>query len=222
MVTALQSKAQLAVLAEDAADTVDFMVRRTSGQWESRRLQLLDTAPGVTAYYSEGSAALAADFYDDARSAARATGSFAAQPVILDRAVKIRRGIAWASEPLSINDEAAAIARLTEILTTELRRPYRDTVLTNRLRDPAAVGWRRLASPGACKFCRMLADRGTVYRQSTATFAAHENCGCTAAPVFGKEDVGPEADALQYAVSKRRPTAAAKRRLKEFLDGIPD
>lgn len=222
MVTALQSKAQLAVLAEDAADTVDFMVRRTFGQWESRRLQLLDTAPGVTAYYSEGSAALAADFYDDARSAARATGSFAAQPVILDRTVKIRRGIAWASEPLSINDEAAAIARLTEILTTELRRPYRDTVLTNRLRDPAAVGWRRLASPGACKFCRMLADRGTVYRQSTATFAAHENCGCTAAPVFGKEDVGPEADALQYAVSKRRPTAAAKRRLKEFLDGIPD
>lgn len=215
MVTALESKRQLVLLGDDAADTARWMVRRTSGRWESRRLQLLDTIPEVTAFYSEGSAALAADFYDDARSGV--PGAYSAVPVVLDRTVKIRRGVAWASEPLSVDDVEAAEARMALLVKSEMAKPYRDTIITNRKRDDACVGWTRITSPGACKFCRMLADRGAVYRKETAYFAAHDDCRCTCAPVFRGGETGPEADVIQYMASKRRRTAREKEQLRSYL-----
>ena len=215
--TPRESKAALSILSADAADTIEWALRRTSGSFESRRFQLLETGTAVVGYYSEGSAALAVDFYDESRSIGRAEGRFAASPVILDRTVNIRRGIAWASEPLSVDDEDAALARITEIVRSEVNRPYRDTILSNTKRDPAAVGWRRLASASACGFCKMLAGRGSVYKMDTATFGAHDNCGCTAAPVFGKGDVGPEADAIQYMASGRRRTPAQRARVRDYI-----
>lgn len=212
-----ESKAALSILVADAADTIEWTLRRSSGSFESRRFQLLETGSAVAAYYSQGSAALGADFYDEARADARARGRYMAEPVILDRTVKIRRGIAWASEPLSLDDEEAALARLSNIIRTEVARPYRDTVLGNTNRDPAASGWRRLASGSACGFCKMLAGRGSVYRQDTATFGAHENCGCTAAPVFGKGDVGPEATAEQYMASRRTKTPAQRAKIRDYI-----
>jgi hypothetical protein len=222
MVTALESKAQLTLLGDDAEDQERWMLRRSSGQWESRRLQLLDTVPGVLAYYSEGSSALAADFYDDERVGT--PGTYSATPVILDRTVKIRRGIAWASEPLSVDDDELAAARLAQLMRSEMARPYRDTVLTNRKQDPQAIGWKRITRGSkSCSFCRMLADRGAVYRKDTATFAAHDDCMCTAAPVFQGGATGPEADAVQYMASKRRRTAKEKAFLRDYLAGnYPD
>ncbi|WP_311257348.1 hypothetical protein [Microbacterium sp. WCS2018Hpa-9] len=222
MVTALESKAELTLLGDDAEDTVRWMLRRSSGQWESRRLQLLDTVPDVLGFYSEGSSALAAEFYDDARVGA--AGSYAASPVILDRTVKIRRGIAWASEPLSIEDDELAAARFAQLMRTEMARPYRDTIITNRKQDPACIGWKRISRGSkSCSFCRMLADRGAVYRKETATFASHDDCMCTAAPVFKGGDVGPEADTAQYMASKRRRTPKEKAFLRDYLKGnYPD
>lgn len=222
MVTALESKAQLTLLGDDAEDQVRWMLRRSSGQWESRRLQLLDTVPGVLAYYSEGSSALAADFYDDERVGM--PGTYRATPVIVDRTVKIRRGIAWASEPLSVDDDKLAAARLAQLMRSEMARPYRDTILTNRKQDPQAIGWKRITRGSkSCSFCRMLADRGAVYRKDTATFAAHDDCMCTAAPVFQGGVVGPEADTAQYMASKRRRTAKEKAFLRDYLAGnYPD
>ena len=215
MVTALESKRQLVLLGDDAADTARWMVRRTSGRWESRRLQLLDTIPEVTAFYSEGSAALAADFYEDARSGV--PGAHSAVPVVLDRTVKIRRGVAWASEPLSVDDVEAAEARMALLVKSEMAKPYRDTIITNRKRDDACVGWKRIASGDACGFCKALAARGAVYRKDTAYFAAHDDCMCTCAPVFRGGETGPEADVMQYMASKRRRTAREKEQLRSYL-----
>lgn len=222
MVTALESKAQLTLLGDDAEDQVRWMLRRSSGAWESRRLQLLDTVPGVLAFYSEGSSALAADFYDDARVGA--PGAYSATPVILDRTVKIRRGVAWASEPLSIDDDELAAARFAQLMRTEMARPYRDTIITNRNQDPACIGWKRITRGSkSCSFCRMLADRGAVYRKETATFASHDDCMCTAAPVFKGGDVGEEANAAQYMASKRRRSPKEKAFLRDYLKGnYPD
>lgn len=222
MVSALESKAQLTLLADDSEDTVRWMLRRSSGSWESRRLQLLDTVPDVLAFYSEGSAALATDFYDDARVGT--SGRFSATPVVLDRTVKIRTGVAWASEPLSINDEELAAARFAQLMRSEMARPYRDTITTNRKQDPQCVGWKRIARGSvSCKFCRMLADKGAVYRKETATFAAHDDCMCTAAPLFKGGEIGPEANAAQYMASKRRRSPREKAFLRDYLEGnYPD
>ena len=222
MVTALESKALLALLGDDAEDTVRWMLRRSSGSWESRRLQMLDTVPDVVAFYSEGSAALAADFYDDARVGTR--GAYSAAPVVLDRTVKIRRGVAWASFPLSIDDDELAAARFAEVMRTEMARPYRDTVISNRQQDKSCVGWKRITRGSkSCGFCRMLADRGAVYKEATASFAAHDDCMCTCAPVFKGGEIGPEASTIQYMASKRRRTPKEKAFLRDYLAGnYPD
>lgn len=222
MVTALESKAQLTLLGDDAEDTVRWMLRRSSGRWESRRLQMLDTVPDVVGFYSEGSSALAADFYDESRVGV--VGAYSASPVVLDRTVKIRRGVAWASEPLSADDDELAAARFAQLMRTEMARPYRDTILENRKRDPECVGWKRITRGSkSCSFCRMLADRGAVYRKDTATFASHDDCMCTAAPVFVGREVGPEANVAQYMASKRRRTAKEKAFLRDYLAGnYPD
>lgn len=214
--TPQESKATLAALTDDAADTIEWTLRRSSGTFESRRFQLLETGSAVIGYYSEGSSALAVDFYDDARDAAQATGRFSAEPVVLDRVVKIRRGLAWASEPLSIDDDEAALGRLTEIVRSEVVRPYRDTITTNRRSDPQAAGWTRITSGAACGFCKALAARGAVYKEATANFAAHDNCLCTCAPVFKGGELGPEADVMQYMASKRRRTPRERQRIREW------
>lgn len=220
MVTALESKRLLTVLADDSEDTVRWMLRRSSGRWESRRLQLLDTVPDMVAFYSEGSAALAVDLYDDERTGV--TGRYTAAPVVLDRSVKIRRGVAWASEPLSVDDDELAAARLAQLMRSEMVRPYRDTILSNRKQDPACVGWKRVARAASCGFCKALADRGAVYKEATAYFAAHDDCMCTCAPVFKGGDVGPEADVMQYMASRRRRTAKEKAAIRDWASGYED
>jgi hypothetical protein len=106
------------------------------------------------------------------------------------------------------------------VVQLETARPYRETITTNRRRDPQAAGWRRVAE-GGCKFCRMLAGRGEVYKADTARFASHPNCHCTAQPVF-KGEPAPEADVIQYVASKRRTTEADRARVREYLAGMDD
>lgn len=202
--TALESKQALAFLADDAEDTARWMIGRTSGSFESKRLQLLDTVPGVIGYYSEGSAALAVDAYMDARAGVQ--GGFTAVPVVLDRTVKIRRGVAWASDPMLSRDFELASSRLAKLVRSELARPYRDTTLHNGARDGMFVGYKRIARGESCGFCKGLADRGAVYKRNTAHFAAHDDCQCTAAAAFVGQPHGPEASVTQYIASKRRRT----------------
>lgn len=212
--TALESKQALTVLGDDAEDTARWMVGRTSGGFESRRLQLLDTVPDVIGYYSEGSAALAVDAYMDARIGV--AGAFTATAVVLDRTVKIRRGIAWASDPLAGGDLELASARMAKLVRTEMTRPHRDTTLGNGANDGMFVGYKRIARAASCGFCKALAARGAVYKQNTAYFAAHDDCQCTAAAAFVGQPHGPEASVMQYTASKRRRTPAEKARINEW------
>ena len=189
---------------------------RLSGPPEEQRAVLLEAVPSVVAYYSEGSSALAADFYDDERERAAPPKLYVAEPVIEDRTVKIRRAVAWASDPLFEDDPEKTAGRLAEVVNLETARPYRDTILTNRERDPSAVGWRRVTH-GGCKMCRMLADRGAVFMDTTARFAAHPSCKCTAQPVFSSEDYGEEASVMQYLASRRKRTSAQQEAFREYL-----
>ena len=179
---------------------------------------VVEMLPQIVAYYADGSAALAADYYDDLRDDANAVLRFTAEPVVDIDEVKVRNAAAWAAEPLRLvePDEALSAARLAEVITLRTAEPFRDTVTENRRRDPAAVGWRRYVSGKGCAFCRMLADRGAVYKAETARFASHGNCSCTASPVFDPQ--AEEASTLQYVASKRNRSAAEQIRLREYLN----
>lgn len=216
MTTARESKAALQLVTGAAVDAVVSALGRLSGSPEQQRALLLDIAPSVIAHYSDGSSALAADFYDDERERAAPPKLYIAEPVIMDRTVKIRRAVAWASDPLFGDEPEKAAGRLAEVVQLETARPYRDTILTNRNRDPSAVGWRRVTN-GGCKLCRMLSDRGAVFTDKTALFAAHTNCKCTAQPVFSTDDYGDEANVMQYMASRRKRTPEQQEVLREYL-----
>lgn len=217
MPTVSESKAALQLVTSAAVSAVVTALGRAKGSPEQQRALLLEAVPGVISYYSEGSSALAADFYDDERERAAPPRLYIAEPVILDRTVKIRRAVAWASDPLFADNRELSSARLAEVVQLETAKPYRDTILTNRRRDPSAVGWRRVTN-GGCKMCRMLAEKGAIFSDKTARFAAHGNCKCTAQPVFSTDDFGEEASVMQYVASQRRRTPEQQAQLREYLN----
>lgn len=96
----------------------------------------------------------------------------------------------------------------------------RDTFVAGADQDPKCVGWKRITSAGACRFCRFLADRGAVYMESTAIFAAHDNCMCTAAAVFKGGEIGPEASVEQYLGSRKTRTPKDRARLLDALEAF--
>lgn len=220
---ALESQAALRAVTGAAVADAQTLLAETQGRFEARREGLLEAVPALVGYYSEGSAALAADYFDEERAAARAPGRYTATLVIVDRTVKIRRGVAWAAEPLAEGLEAEAESRLAEVVHINTARPYRDTITQNTRLDPEAAGWKRIASGSACKMCRMLADRGAVYKKGTVRFAAHDNCSCTASPVWSTDD-SIEASVFQYGANGgRMRTPAQRARLRDYLNSFyPD
>ena len=216
--SASQVRSALNRLADDGVARLASILPLLSGSPEVIRSDLLDIAPSVIFTYTDGSSALAADWYDDIREEASPRRLYLAEPVVADRAEKVHRMVAWASQPLFDGEGIDKVAlRLLPDVQKEIARPFRDTITTNTKRDPASVGWRRIASGQGCKFCRALSDKGAIYKESTARFAAHGNCHCSAAPVFDGQD-GPEADAMQYVASQRVRTPEEKQALRDYLN----
>lgn len=69
----------------------------------------------------------------------------------------------------------------------------RTTITDTIAADPVAVGWYRLTDGHPCAFCAMLASRGITYKsEKTADFQSHNDCGCTAAPAFSRDQELPD------------------------------
>lgn len=181
--------------------------------------------PEVIAYYSLGSAALAADHYDETRIAAGARGRFTAEPIIPDRAEKIRRASRWAAAALVDPTVTQTVeSRIAEVVQLEVARAHRETTIQNAKIDPESLGWSRVTRADSCKFCLMAAAKGAIYKtEVSARFSAHTNCNCAAQAWFKGQKVGPEADVLQYLASERTRTAEEKAKLRNYLNAhFPD
>lgn len=219
MSLASDSREALKLVTGEAVATAVALLPRLNGSPVLRRAALLEVVPALVGYYSDGAAALAADFYEDERDLAGARTVFTPELVVADRTVKLRSAVAWSAAPLFVDpgDLLTVGDRLAEVVQLDVARAYRDTITENRKRDPDCVGWRRVTA-GGCKLCRMLADRGAIYKESTARFAAHPNCNCAAQPVFKSKDDGPEASVMQYMASSRSRTPAQRAELRAYLD----
>ena len=90
-----------------------------------------------------------------------------------------------------------------------------DTLVDATVSDSRARGWSRILEPGACKFCRMLADRGGVYTEDTARFASHDNCRCSAAPRFSLGAGDRKVSVIPNQVSKRNRNEAERKARNE-------
>ena len=60
----------------------------------------------------------------------------------------------------------------------------RSAIMRTAEASPQVAGWRRVGNP-KCDWCKALIGRGTVYRSAnTASFSAHDHCGCGAENVY--------------------------------------
>lgn len=234
-----QIRAGLAVVAADAVTELATVVEPAESAEELRALLFL-AAPIVVGDYSDGTAALALEWYEELREIAAPSRSFQPEPVRLVtdeyvRSIVAASTVALAENPASVPPEAlnVALKLVIDSIPELVADGFRDTITANALSDPAAAGWKRFARPGACKFCLMLAAKGAVFTEKTARFAAHGavmngkrkggDCQCVAGPEFGSPDVWAEATPMQYMASKRNRSSKEKARLREYLtDNFPD
>lgn len=170
---------------------------------------LRDVLPFLVRDYGQAAAAVAADWYEEARSVAAVRGSFTAVPASLgDQGVdSLAR---WAA------GRGVTVESIRSLAVGGMERRImqwsRDTVMGAALADPAADGWQR-AGVGSCAFCAMLIGRGAVYSEATADFSAHDACNCSAVPAFR----GRPRPVSPFKPSERAHSDADRARVREWL-----
>jgi hypothetical protein len=189
---------------------------------ESARDQLLEFVPLLVAQYGEVAASFAADWYDEMRAVEEVFGRFRATEQVSPYTDATEGLVRRAAGALFTQDPAGALLTLTSSTGKYALAAGRQTVVTATDRDPQASGWQRVTRSGSCRFCRMLAQRGAVYKESSAFFASHGDCNCAAVPSWDPD--APEVDTFAYEASIRtsdlrraaeKGDADAQRRLDE-------
>jgi hypothetical protein len=162
--------------------------------------RLVQATTALVIGYRRGSAALAGAYYTAARvSEGESTGARIALAVTVDpeqlaasmyvtTRVRTRAG-----EPVPEDVRQAALTRVSGAVTRHVLDGGRQTILNTVATDPSALGWARVTDGDPCFFCLTLASRGAVYKtEKSASFQAHDHCGCSAMAVFSKNTVIPD------------------------------
>lgn len=193
---------------------------------EAARDALLRFTPVLVDQYGEVAATVAADFYDDLRAVEPVRPGFRARMADPVPAVAVVAQTRFGAQHLFTDAPDQTLAFLSTALSKYVLAPGRATIVNNSLRDPAASGWHRETRSSktytsGCRFCRMLAGRGEVFKKATATFAAHGDCHCVALPSWDAN--APEASVDQYVASERvealrRRAEAGDERAQRRLD----
>lgn len=197
-----QALAQLVALAQ--RDLAAFWVAAEALPVEELRVALAEILPGIGLTYGDAAAALGAEWFETAREASGAPGSFA--PVLAEQPDQGRwASLAnWATEPMLRPDQrpnamlswaarpslkpkdvrATTLTRLDGGLQRSIAAQHRETIMRSSIADPAAKGWRRVGVGDSCDFCSMLLSRGAVYTEASVRFRSHDHCNCAAAPAW--------------------------------------
>lgn len=196
------------------------------------RAVLFATAPLIVGEYAPAAATLSLDWFDEIRSEAPSLSTdFVPTPRLTVTDDDVAAMVARVTE--SLQDFESLVAAETENLVSGIVRDleaeiqkdvaagFWDTAIGNADDDPDARGWQRFARAGACKFCRMLAGRGSVYTRASVDFAAHTSCHCVVGPSY--DPSAPKASTIQYVASRKRRSDADRARLRAYLNqNYPD
>lgn len=103
----------------------------------------------------------------------------------------------------------------------------RDTILQAVRNDEDALGWMRVTDGDPCHFCLTLASRGPEYKsRATASFQAHDHCGCVAMPVYRGTPIPASTRRAEeiYVAAQRwaraNPDLAAKGTANDALNNV--
>lgn len=182
--------------------------------WDVDRTDLADaliqTLPVVVERYATIAGTVAADTYEADREAAEVRGRF--NTIVAPLRDFGTESLAWWG--LTKGTTLDASRTLIEGgVQKRIVNAANETFTENVSRDPAARGWQRVTRAGACRFCQMVSGRGGVYTRSTATFACHEMCHCTAVPAWG----GRPVPVSKYEPSDRPASDADRARVRAWI-----
>jgi len=194
-----RSQAGIRVLVE--RDLRGFFGMLNLSQPERSRDLLLAFVPELVQRYGMDAAQFAAEWFDVQRAAAGVAGRFRAEALASPYVAATEPMVRRAAGALFTDTPADALKTLLSATGKYVLAAPRETIARATDRDPQAVGWQRVARPGACSFCRMLTGRGGVYRRDTVHFASHGKCNCGAAPSWDPD--APEVDVRAYVASQR-------------------
>ena len=178
-----------------------FQVDDIAGSWPTVETALVALIQARWAV----SAGLAAAYYGEFRAAEGVTGPLTPivvpppSPAEVTTSLRII-GPGAAGRLVALARPDAAAVTLTNVagdVSRQVLNGGRETILGSIDRDPTALGYARVTDGNPCAFCALLASRGPVFRSvKTATVARdgakyHRKCGCSAEPVFTRDQPWP-------------------------------
>lgn len=213
-------------------------IRAAWSLWDASRvaesLPMFREAVGaVVGRYGQAASALSVQHFRAVRSDAGLAGRVDVPPVfdVPDGFIDEAMVEALAEAEADIEKAMAYLNSQAEHLILEQGRRQMFTAVQA---DRAAKGWARVANPGACSFCLMLALRagaGLLYRSKAgANFRAHTrrpngsggDCKCTVEPVFGQYEPPArvrEAAKVWTDATKGRSGRDARTAFRQAIEG---
>lgn len=144
----------------------------------SAEVALHDLLPAIVREFGAAGAAVAAEWYDEARERAEVRGRFLAEPLAADD-----RGthalVGWALT--TAEDDTTLRTLILGGIQRRIVDHARLTVTSSSVMDPRAEGWVRVGR-AECSWCAKYLD-GEI-RSVAYDFPAHDFCNCEAEPAF--------------------------------------
>lgn len=202
--TDLHRRQQLALRAATLRDLLTiwraFSIDDIKGTWPQVETALVALIQARRAI----SAGLAATYYDRFRAAEQVDGSvvplISRTPSAAEVALPLRiYGPAGAGRLLAAARTDAAAVTLTNLAGEVSRQTMnggRETILNTVVRDGKGLGYLRVTAASPCAYCAMLSARGPIYVTQESALGSgsakyHRSCGCTAEPVFDRDQPWP-------------------------------
>lgn len=205
-------------------DLQAFLAELRDESPEFARDAIAQVLPELLYPYTQTAAELAAVMVEDLRAESGKSGTFYASADVapMTREAADRRA-RWAVGALVDQSlDSSLLTRLQGISDRIVFNGSRETVLDNTARDH--VAYQRMAAPGCCEFCAMLASRGSIYTKETGQRRGkgqtenkyHDNCKCVLTAIYPGTEVAEIAE-LEKKDFQARYDAAVK-----HADGATD
>lgn len=173
---------------------------------EYMRDALLEVLPTLVDKYGEGSAVLAAEYFESLVPSSGAVLAPLTSGEAVRASTRAAAGALWTSAP------SQTLNMVTASAVRHMRQAGRSTIHeSTRRADGYAYG--RVPDPGACSWCLMLASRGAVYATKRTAGGDgndyHDECRCDPTPVpIGDAGALPyDVDALYEQYMKARESS---------------
>lgn len=184
----------------------------------------MEIVPAVADKYGLAAGTLAADWYEEMRSAAGARGRFAALPAELPDESRYEALVRWGVSPLFNETPDTALSQSLVLggIQRIIADAHRDTVIGSVAADQSATGYARHASANACAFCALLATRGAVYKtEESASRVTGVSLGGKDYKKLRRIGDTPEARAAIMAGTRKKTIEQGGRALRSSLKRTP-